>query len=62
MLCNCAIPLSVVEAGSTGSVAAAAGASLMIKKSTMLNHDHGAAFILRTHDCLYYNVLSGVKV
>lgn len=50
--------------GLTGSAAAAAAAatacaSLTIK-STTLNHDHGAAFILGTYDCLYYNVLGGV--
>lgn len=45
--------------GMTGRVAATAGALLMIK-STMLNHDHGAVFILWTYDCLHYNVLSGV--
>lgn len=41
--------------------AATAGASLMIK-STMLNRDQGAAFILGTYDCLYFNVLSGVTI
>lgn len=44
-----------------GSAAATASALLTIK-STMLNHDHGAAFILGTYDCLYYYVLSGVKL
>lgn len=45
--------------GMTGTAAATARALLQIK-STMLNHFHGAAFILWTYDCIIA-VLSGVK-
>lgn len=37
--------------GMTGSAAAAAG-TLLLMKSTTLNHFHGAAFILWTYDCI----------
>lgn len=60
-LTECCPDTWLAGGGLAGSAAATAGALLRVK-STMLNHDHGAAYILGTYDCLYYNVFSGVKL